>query len=202
MAFLDEDDFDSDDEIKFNNQDYDYRNIVDVVNEGASMSAGAGERGRSRDRVRQGYGQQFRDRDRDRTPPRARGDHFEPRTVPPTPKERAEKVIREAEAAKARMIEVTGRKNFYNPNHGVSAKVNLENEFVHSAMVDENFLLVAAHVDETLRKKIEDDEYVDFAKLLPRDQVKEHNDNRFEWVIEEGHTYLAPAQDRNRVNGV
>ena len=51
--------------------------------------------------------------------------------------------------------------------------VDLENRFVHSAMVDEDYLVVAGYVDENTARKIKLGEYVDFSKLLPRDRVIE-----------------------------
>ena len=57
------------------------------------------------------------------------------------------------------------------------------NDYVHSAMVDENFLLVAAHLDETIKKKIVNHEYVDFAKLLSRDRILEEEDGRMQMVM-------------------
>ena len=101
----------------------------------------------------------------------------------PTPEQRAEDMVREAEAAKIRMMEVAGRNEV----------VNVNCDYVHSAMVDENFLLVAAHVEDNLRLKIEKGDYVDFARLLPNDRVMQESDNRMEWVQEGGNTFLAPV---------
>ena len=64
-------------------------------------------------------------------------------------------------------------------------------------MVDEEFLAVAAHVDDSLKAKIIKCEYVDFAKLLPRDVVQAEEDNRMEMVNQGGHTYWVPARDHN-----
>ena len=109
-----------------------------------------------------------------------------------TPEEKAENMIREAEAAKIRMLEVAGK---------TRGKGDLEpdlREFSHTAMMDENFLLVAAHIEESTRKRIEQGGYVDFARLLPNDRVFAEHDSRMEWIQEEGRTFLAPAGYRNR----
>ena len=60
-------------------------------------------------------------------------------------------------------------------------------------MVDEDYLLVAAHVDEGTQRKIANQEYVDFAKLVPRDRVLSEEDSRLESVNRGGHTYFVPA---------
>ena len=73
------------------------------------------------------------------------------------------------------------------------------NEYVHSAMVDENFLLVAAHVDEGTRKKITEGGYVDFAKLIPRDKVLEEEDGQMQIVVKDGQTYFVPIQESTAI---
>ena len=47
----------------------------------------------------------------------------------------------------------------------ISGKTNLDgiNQFMHSAMIDEGYKAVGAHVDESTRNFA----YVDFARLLP-----------------------------------
>ena len=62
-------------------------------------------------------------------------------------------------------------------------------------MVDEDYQLVAAHIDETLRRKIQNTEYVDFARLLPRDRVLSDN-SRLELINRDGKTYFVPADSR------
>ena len=65
-------------------------------------------------------------------------------------------------------------------------------------MVDEDYLLVASHVDSLTYSKIIASEYVDFAKLIPRDRVLQEDDgNRLELVIKNGKTFWAPANDTN-----
>ena len=107
------------------------------------------------------------------------------------PMNRAEQLIREAEASKARMMDISGRDNdpnrwqlnaiMHNPqrfenqdnqqgfenqgnlNQADKRILDLNNSFVHSAMVDESYSIVDSHIDGHLRQKIEDGEYVDFA---------------------------------------
>ena len=79
------------------------------------------------------------------------------------------------------------------PVPGMS-KVN-EN-FVSAALMDESFQLVAAHVDESVKKKIVNCEYIDFALLLPRDRISRAEDNRMELINKDGRTYFVPAQEK------
>ena len=70
---------------------------------------------------------------------------------------------------------------------------------------DEDFFQLMCHVDSNLRSKIENGEFVDLDKLLPRD--RRHSDrsdeDRLEWVFRDGGTYLAPANNRdNKINGI
>ena len=73
-----------------------------------------------------------------------------------TPEDHAAKIIREVEASQARIFQTPGKDmNF------------LTSQFAHSSLVDESFLLVAVHVDESTKIKIAASEYVNFSKLLP-----------------------------------
>ena len=115
--------------------------------------------------------------ERDQVEPSTSGRKQQPREVSQhrqqvkTAEERANDLVREAEAAKAKIYRPTGRLHGENTeyykhdrcNHGIS----LESNFVHSAMVDENYLIVVGHIDETMQCKIEQGQYVDFARLIP-----------------------------------
>ena len=73
--------------------------------------------------------------------------------------------------------------------------VDVANNFVHSAVVDELYTLVALHVDEASIRKIHDHEYVDFAKLVPRDRVLAEDEVKLEMVMRGGKTYWTTVQD-------
>ena len=49
------------------------------------------------------------------------------------------------------------------------------------------------YVDETIKDRIENGEYVDFARLLPRDRFQIEEDNRMEIVNRDGKTFFVPA---------
>ena len=71
--------------------------------------------------------------------------------------------------------------------------LNAINQYVHSAMVDESYKLMGAHIDEVTRGKILNFEYIDLTKLLPRDRILEEEDNRLTWVQKDGQPWLVPA---------
>ena len=69
---------------------------------------------------------------------------------------------------------------------------------------DDDFFHLTCHVDKSLKAKIEQGEYVDLEKLIPKKKFK-HNteDSRLEWVTRDGMTFLAPAQDREcQINSI
>ena len=104
--------------------------------------------------------------------------------------ERADFLIRQAEANKAQMLEVPG-------NEGNIANQEQSNEGNGDCLhyvVDEKYLVIGNYVEDSLRQKIENGEYVDFSKLLPRDRVAFEEDQRMELVNRDGHTYFIPAR--------
>ena len=45
--------------------------------------------------------------------------------------------------------------------------LNSVDSFLHTAYYDESYMVMGSHIDENLSKKILNNKYVDFAKLLP-----------------------------------
>ena len=78
------------------------------------------------------------------------------------------------------LVERTGNQEIGQGNQGL----------MHYEM-DESYLVVGNYIEEGLRSRIENGEYVDFARLLPRDR-----DNRMELVNKNGHTYFVPASNQ------
>ena len=124
--------------------------------------------------------------------------------------ERAEQLIREAELSRARIFQIPGRETT-TAGDGPSSvvPVNCDNRtiggevvntprFWHTSMVDESYLAAAAHVDDATRSRIIAGQYVDFARLLPKDRIQYMDEeNRLECVVRGGQTYFVPAVDRN-----
>ena len=119
----------------------------------------------------------------------------EPRRLPPppTPRERAEQLIKEAEWAKERLLNVAGRKD----NTPVMVKHDETGDLVHSVIVDEEYSAIASHVDESLKRQVMRGEYVDLVRLLPQDHVQQEEDQRLEMINRGGFTYWVPVSDRN-----
>ena len=67
---------------------------------------------------------------------------------------KVDKMIKEAEASKARMVNMPCNEPF---------NLLLNSQKQCSSSVDENYIVVRAHVDSGLRDKIRYGEYVDFA---------------------------------------
>ena len=117
-----------------------------------------------------------------------------------TPEERVRNLIKEAEASKARMHDLPGKEEFSpfcmieDPENNMrNVRIDMKNEFVHSAMVDESYQLVASHLDNYAHEKIVKGAYVDFTRLVPKDRVMTADDNRYEMIIREGKTFWVPA---------
>ena len=86
---------------------------------------------------------------------------------------------------------------------GKHCEFDMSNQFIHSAMVDENYLIVAAHVDQVTQDKIEKDQYIDLARLVPRDRIEEEEDNAMQMIVRQGKTFWKPAtQDGVVINSL
>ena len=86
-----------------------------------------------------------------------------------TAEEKAEKLIREAELAKAKMFPPKGELN---------AK-----QFELIAKVDQDYEIVGNHLGSGMQEKIVKGEYVDFGKLLPKDRILTEEDGRMELIV-------------------
>ena len=90
-----------------------------------------------------------------------------------TPEEKLQDVIWQAEQSKAKAYNAPGIVN--------------NNLLSPTAVVDEGYFVVGAHLDEQTVNKIGRGEYIDFGKLLPRDKVMAiEEDCRFEMIIKNG----------------
>ena len=90
---------------------------------------------------------------------------------------RAEEVIRESEKSKARV-------------HGLSGKDSYDIN-----MIDIDYQMIDAHVDEGLCRKILNFEYVDLSRLLAKNKGNREEDHRLEFVTKNGATFLSPVAD-------
>ena len=119
-----------------------------------------------------------------------------------TPDQRADRMIKEAETVKARILDAPGRDDtVFNISNMSREHIDIRNNFVHSAMVDESFLLVASHLDQATYDKIVNSEYVDFARLILKDKVLLEYENRLQMINKDGQMFFVPANgDRFAIN--
>ena len=96
----------------------------------------------------------------------------------------AENFLRRSEAGKADIHKVPGRSP-------------ISVQALHSALLDEDYLIVGSHVDEITRRKIGSGEYVDFSKLMPKDRVNLEEDVRMEMINKGGMSYWVPMSERD-----
>ena len=100
------------------------------------------------------------------------------------PEDRMERAIREAEQGKTRIFQTPGRE-----------LLDLQSSYVHSAMVDQDYYVLAAHLDESVQNKITRGEYVDFAKLIPKDQIITEEEQKLQMVVKGGQTFWTPMNE-------
>ena len=74
-------------------------------------------------------------------------------------------------------------------------RIKFDKSFLHSMMVDEKYKMLAAHVDVNMRKKIQNLEYIDLAKLLPRDRIVQEEDHRLTFINKGGQPWIVPAAE-------
>ena len=98
-----------------------------------------------------------------------------------TTEERAVKMVKDAERSKARMFELSGRPNDLYQGKSVSVYE-----------IDEDYQMIDSHIDNALRKKILNFEYVDFSRLLPKARGSGSEDDRqkLEIVSKNSMTFL------------
>ena len=107
--------------------------------------------------------------------------------------QRAKQVIKYAEKAKASMLQVPGKA----PKENL---IQFEKSLAYSHLVDNDYMMVASHLEDQMIMKIESGEYVDFGKLLPRDKVQSEEDHRMEMINQGGFTYWVPLSDREKTS--
>ena len=119
------------------------------------------------------------------------------------PEFQLDEMIRKAEAAKVKIFATPGKQNFtniYNFNQGGVNQGEPNQLLSPSALVDERYFLVGAHLDEQLVLKIGKGDYVDFSKLFPRDRVVAEEDSRMELVVHNGKTFWVPMVSSVNIN--
>ena len=99
---------------------------------------------------------------------------------------RAVEMVHEAEVSKAVMFATQGNDKFSQLP-------------INATSYDENYQIVGANLDPSIRNKIINHEYVDFSQLIPKDRVYSQDDHRMELICKGGQTYFVPVSDRKTV---
>ena len=137
------------------------------------------------------------------------GQNLQP-LIEPTPEEKVEEMVRQAEKAKARIFSTPGMDMNIEENHFNTERLGEPEARMRfnetSALIDEGYIVVGGHIDDSLVAKISRGEYVDFGKLLPKDRiVAADEDCRLEWYTKTaeltGHRLVHPSILRISVNG-
>ena len=105
-----------------------------------------------------------------------------------TPEDKARQLIKQAEKAKARILEVPGKVEEF-----------LSFDKLHSVLVDEEYSALSTHVDDLLKRKIIAGDYIDFAKLLPTDRTSDE-DQEMRMVNRGGFACYVPTSDREIIS--
>ena len=102
------------------------------------------------------------------------------KTSEKTAEEQVNQIILDAEISKAKMLQVPGRVNY--------------NSILE---MDNNYQMIDAHIDEVLKNKILNFEFIDFSKLLTKNKGLRDDDQRMEIVSRNGMTYLTLVSDKD-----
>ena len=118
--------------------------------------------------------------------------------IPLTADHRAQQMIQQAEASRARIFKAQGELSDKVDSNRFECKLN--SELVHSVMVDENYLMVGSHVDDNTKLKIITRQYVELEKLLVRDILVENEDQRMQIVNRGNQTFWVPIKEIQHIH--
>ena len=101
-------------------------------------------------------------------------------------KERANKIVLEAEQYKAQLEQPKGK----------------QIQFQNITDVDDEFFHITCHIDPALKTKIEQGDFMDLEKLLPRDRYDARNEGRVDLIHKDGQTYFRAHEKSGKINGI
>ena len=70
----------------------------------------------------------------------------------------------------------------------------------HSVLVDESYSQVGKHIDSQIRRRIVEGEFIDFARLLPRDRVLAQQESRLEIFLNNGQPGFCTINETDVIN--
>ena len=99
------------------------------------------------------------------------------------PEQQAEKIILEAEHSRARVMDVKGKR--------------FDTDV---ALIDQDYQMIDAHLDISVKRKIQNLEYIDLGKLVTKYKaIQDEGNQRLEFINKNGFTYLSPVSERDHV---
>ena len=106
-------------------------------------------------------------------------------------RESANEAILQAEKYRAEIEQPQGRNLFQNLPQG-------------RVLSDDDFFHITCHVDSATKKKIENSEFIELEKLLPKDRTHQRSsaENRMDLVNKDGSTYFVPHDRDQRILNV
>ena len=101
-------------------------------------------------------------------------------------------MVLNAERSHAQMYDVTGRA-FNQTQHTYDLSIQ-------AMVINEDYQMIDAHIDEGIRKKIQAFEFIDFGKLLSKNcPMRDEEGQRLEIVNKNGMSFLSPVGDRESI---
>ena len=70
---------------------------------------------------------------------------------------------------------------------------------LYSVVVDESYSVIGKHLDDNIKRRIQEGEFIDFSRLLPRDRMLALNDNRLELINNNGRPELRTVTDSENI---
>ena len=120
-------------------------------------------------------------------------------------KDHADRALIEAEKFEATVAQPNGMYNLGDNNQVIRQVIehpgNMDNidglqsviPNIGSGVSDDDFFHLTCHIEPSLIHKIENGEFVELEKLLPKDKFHRNEENRLEWMQRQGRTLLVPA---------
>ena len=135
---------------------------------------------------------------RSRSAEHGRPSNVEPSTSrhrPLSPDAFGDDQVRRSERAKASMLPPPGKEVFHVTEFNTTPAKDGNRSFQFIAEMDEDYLIVGNHVDLAMQEIIQNDEYVDFGKLIPQDRILSEDGDRMELVVRNGKTFWTQTNE-------
>ena len=123
--------------------------------------------------------------------------------VPTTSNTREDQIEVARKKANDSIIEAERFKAAVNAPPGTT-QINISNR-LSDLDIDDQFFHVTCHLDDGLKGKIEQGEFVELDRLLPKvrnGRAGSQNEHKMDLIYKDGHSYFVPAGSDNRITGI